>query len=533
MIAALALLGLAGCQQRAPRPPCPAGQTCLELGNGAEPTSLDPAKIDGTWETNIVGELIQGLIDRDAQNRPIPGIATSWSVSADGLTWTFHLRDARWSDGEPVTAADFVYGIRRVMDPKTASFSAFLNYPIRNAQAVNGGKLPTSALGVEAPDPHTLVIRLEHPWPMLLFYASGRTLQPIPRRAVERWGDAWTLPGHYVGDGPYSLVAWRLGDRVTIRKNPSYWDADRVCADRIDFFPTSDAISAERRVGAGELDANQGVQSNRIAYLRASRMAPYLRVAPEGSITYLPFNVKDTPPLRDVRVRQALSMAIDREFITRKLLRGGQVAAYSFVPRSADYAGGPRVAWADWSYPRRQARARALLAEAGYGPDRRLKLSVTHRNSPDPILFLPSIQADWRAIGVDVELIQNDTQVAYQAYEMGDFQIADAGWIAESGMTFLDLARSDTGGQNFGQYKNPAYDAALDAANREPDLAVRQAWMRRAEQILLDDQPIAPLYFGSSRNLVNPRVSGWGDNAGDNHPSHWLCLAGRHARPGR
>ena len=522
----LLAIGLGACHG-GQRPPCPAGKNCVLIGNGAEPLSLDPAKVDGTWEVDIVSQLIQGLVDRDSAGRPIPGIATSWTTSADGLTWTFKLRDADWSDGTPVTADDFVYGMRRVMDPKTASFSAFLNYPIKNGAAVNAGKLPLTAFGVSAPDPHTLVITLEHPWPMLPYYASGRTFWPVPRHVVEKLGDRWTQPGSYVGDGPYTLVSWRLGDKVVLVKNPQFWDAKSVCMDQVSYYPITEGISAERRVRSGELDVTTNVQSNQLGFLRSSGMAGYLRVFPEPATTYLAFNVRDVPALRDVRVRQALSMAIDREFITHKLLRGGQVPAYSFVPPTADYPNGPKVYWADWSFERRQAEARRLLAAAGYGPGHKLKLVITMRNSPDPTLFMPSIQADWEAVGAEAQLRSNDVQVAYQSYETHDFEVGDAGWISEEAMVFLDLNRSDTGGQNYGQYVNPAFDADLNAANQEPDPAKRAAFMRQAERILLDDAPVTPIYFAASHNLVNPRLTGWVDNPPDDHWARWLCWRGQ------
>jgi len=520
-----ALLALGACARGDHRPRCPPGALCLLYGNGAEPVSLDPAKIDGTWEQTIVSQVIIGLTERDAQGRPVPAMAKSWSVSPDGLTWTFRLRDAVWSDGVPVTAEDFVFAMRRVLDPATGSYSAFLLYPIRNAEAINAGKLPLSALGVEAPDPHTLVLRLEHPWIDLLLYASARVMWPVPEHAVRRWGDAWTLPGRYIGDGPYTVAAWRLGDKVVLKKNPRFWDAAHVCFNEVDYFPTSDAISNERSVRSGELDVSTTVQSNRLSFLRRSGMARYLHVAPLGGVTYLAFNMKD-PALKDVRVRQALSMAIDREFIARKLLRGGETPAYSLVPPGLlGYNDGPKVYWAGWSFAARQAEARRLLAAAGYGPGHPLTLVIKHRNSADPMLFMPAIQADWKAVGVSAQLQPNDVQVAYQEYEIHDFQVADAGWVSEDPIVYLDLSRSDIGGQNYGEYDNPAYDGQLDAARASADPATYDAHMRRAEQILLADAPLAPLYFLASRNLVNPDVTHWFDNPIDAHGVQWLCRA--------
>jgi oligopeptide transport system substrate-binding protein len=260
-------------------------------------------------------------------------------------------------------------------------------------------------------------------------------------------------------------------------------------------------------------------------------MRDYLHVAPESGVAYLAFNLKD-PALKDVRVRQALSMAIDRDFITGKLLRGDQTPAYSLVPPGLrGYVNGPRTYWAGWSFPRRQAEARRLLAAAGYGPGHPLKFLVKFRSSADPLLFMPAVQADWKDVDVQAQLQQNDVQVAYQEYEIHDFQVGDAGWISEDPIIYLDLARSDTGGQNYGEYKNPAYDAELDAALNTADVAAYNEHMRRAERILLDDAPLAPLYFISSRNLVDPQVTRWADNPIDNHGAHWLCRRPSQAQP--
>ncbi|HEY1426889.1 MAG TPA: peptide ABC transporter substrate-binding protein, partial [Caulobacteraceae bacterium] len=512
--ACVATLGLGGCEHKSHRPPCPPGALCLADGNGAEPTSLDPAHIDGVWEGNIISQMIVGLTDVGADGKPVPGVATAWQTSPDGLTWTFHLRnDAQWSDGSPVTADDFVFGVQRVLDPKTASNSAFILFPfMKNAEAVNAGKLPLSAAGIEAPDPHTVVIRLSHPWPLLPTYAAGRELWPEPRKAVERWGDNWTKPGRYLADGPYTLVAWRLGDAVVLKKNPRYWGADKVCFGEVDFTPSTDAVSNERSVKAGDLDVSTTVQSNRVTLLRRSALKDYVRTAPQFGVTYLSFNVRE-PQLKDVRVRQALSMAVDRDFITAKLLRAGQTPAYGLVPYGVpDYPAGAKAYWADWPLARRQAEARRLLAAAGYGPGHPLKLLIKHRNSADPTLFLPSVQNDWKQVGVQADLQENDVQVAYMEYELHDYQVGDAGWLAGDGLGYLDIFRSNTGANNFGQYANPQYDAELDAASSAVAPADRAAHMKRAEQILLADAPFAPLYFIASRNLVSPRITGWVNN---------------------
>jgi len=520
----LATLALAACAGKPSRPACPAGQRCLELGNGSEPLTLDPHRSTGTWEDRIIGDLLMGLTQDAPDATTIPGMAERWETSPDGLVWTFHLRAAQWSDGVPVTADDFVFSLRRMMSPGVASEYAYLLYFIKNAEPVNENKLPVTALGVRAIDARTLEIRLEHPAPYLPELAKHTTMLPLPRHVVERWGDAWSQPGHFVGNGAYTLQAWRLGDYVRVVKNPRFYDAGKVCFDRIDYLPTTDAISAERRVARGELDINADIQSNRVQLVRRT-MPAYVRTHPYLVVSYLAFNIHD-PGLAHREARVALAMSIDRDFIAHKLLRGGQVPAVTMVPPYvANYAPAQPPAWAAWPLERRQAAARVLLRRIGYGPGHPLKIEIKHRNSPDPMLVMPAIQADWRAIGVDATLAQNEVQIAYQAYRMRDFQVADAGWVADfdDAMTWLGLERSDTGEQNYGDYRNPAYDALLNAADHEPDVRRRAYDLRRAETLMLDDATIAPTYFGDNRNLVNPAITGWVDNAVDHHRGRWLC----------
>jgi oligopeptide transport system substrate-binding protein len=523
--AVLALCALAACQGHARRPPCPAGQVCLEYGNETDPLSLDPQVANLVTESRVIGDLIVGLTTEAADGHAIPGVATSWETSADGLTWTFHLRDSRWSDGAPVTADDFVYAYRRILDPKTASIYAYLVAILKNGKAVNDGRAPLAAVGAAAPDPHTLVLTLEHPAPYLPQLLMHQSFYPVPKHVVERQGDAWVKPGNYVSNGAYKLADWRLGDYVRVVKNPRFYDAQNVCVDRIDYYPTADFVSAERRVQRGELDVQTAFQSNRLPHIRQV-MPGYPRPALVLATFYLAFNTRDVKPLKDIRVRRALSEAIDREFITGKLLRAGQKPAYSFVPPGvSNYIRGAQLRWAAEPLTQRQIEARALLAQAGFDARRKLKLELKVANSSESLLLAEAIQADWRAIGIEASIVQNEGQIAFAAYRNRDFQAGVMSWYADfdDPVTFLGLLKSDTGAQNYGDYANPAYDALLSAADEQPDAARRAEILRLAEQTMLDDEGIAPIYFTVSRSLVNPRVTGWEANPLNYHRARWLC----------
>ena len=531
-IAALgALMLLAACDSGGGRPVCPAGKLCMEYGNSAESLSIDPALASSIQEDHILGDMFTGLTQWDPNANPVAGVATSWETSADGLTWTFHLRHSNWSDGVPVTADDFVFSIRRVVDPKTASEYASLLYIVKNGEAVNNGKLPPAALGVDAPDPYTVRIHLEHPVPYLLYITTHQVMYPVPKHMVEKYGDKWAEPQHWVSNGPYKVVSWILGDRLHAVKNPAFFDAQSVCIDEINYYPTNDAISAERRVKRGELDFNDDIQSNRIAFLRKpDQMPDVVKVNTWLGTTYIPFNKKTQPAFGDVRVRQALTMAIDRDFITGKLMRGGQAPAYTFTPPGvANYPGGAQPHWAGWPLARRQAEARRLLAEAGYGPGHPLKFELKQRNTADPMLIYPAVQADWKEIGVEAALVPEEGQIAYADYRARNFQAADAAWIADYNdpMTFLYLMRSNAGAQNYSDYNNPAYDALLEKADHEADAIKRGQYLLQAEKMAMEDATIAPIFHYVSKNLVSPKLTGWIPNLADWHRTRYLCFAGR------
>lgn len=531
-LAGIGVLALAGCgEQPVSRPPCPQGKVCLTIGNTNEPATLDPHTSTGTWEDRIQSDLFIGLTQSAADGSTIPGVAERWESSADGLTWTFHLRDAKWSDGQPVTADDFVYSLRRVLDPTTASEYASLIFLIKNAEAVNSKKAPLEALGVRAIDARTLEITLNHPAPYLPELTRHHVLYPVPKHVVEKHQKDWMRPGKMVSNGPYMLVSWKLGDNVHVVKNPLFWEASSVCVDEVRYYPTNDAISAERRVARGELDINTDIQSNRIARLRQT-MPGYVRTNTYLGTTYLAFNrtaKSRVPAFKDKRVRQALTMAIDRDFIAKGLLRGGQLPANTKVPPGvANYIQSPGPYWASWPLAKRQAEARRLLAEAGFNDKNPLRFELKHRNSADPMLFVPAIQADWKEVGVLATLAQQEGQISYADYRVRNFEVADAAWVADYNdpTSFLDMERSNYGPQNYGDYNNPAYDALMAKADNEPDAMKRAQYISEAETMMLNDAPISPIYFYINKNLVNPRITGWVDNLVDHHRTRWLCVKG-------
>ena len=520
-------LCLSACQPQSARVACPAGWKCLEYGNSGDPLTLDPDKATTTTDAAIISEMIEGLIDSGPDGKPVPGIADHWDTSPDGLTWTFHLRDAKWSDGVPVTAGDFVYAYHRILDPNFGSPYAYMLYVLKNGHDIAEKGADPNTLGAKALDDHTLQLTLEHPAPYLLQIAKHQTFFPVPAHVVRKLGDDWLKPGNFVADGPYKLVSERLGDMVRLEKNPSYWDAANVCFNRVDFYPTTDTESAERRVKRGELDMNNTFTSRRIDYLRgAGGMKDYVHVAPYVGTSYLTYNVSKVKAFQDVRVRQALSMSIDRAFITSKLLRAGQTPTTSFVPPyMANYEPGAKAPWSNLTFPQRLAEARRLLAAAGYGPGHPLKIDMLVGIGSDNLLVPEALQADWKSVGVEMTVSQEEGQLTFQSLQDRDFQVSLIAWIADfdDPKTFLDLLKTGTGAQNYGDYSNPAYDKLLDEADNEPNVAKRAHLLREAEQIILDDAAVAPMIDLVGRNLVSPDITGWVDNEYNVHPVRYLC----------
>lgn len=502
--------------------------TVLNRGNGGEPKSLDPAFVDTVAESNILGDLLTGLTTLDAAARPIPGAAESWETSKDGKTWIFHLRNTSWSDGRPVTAGDFVFAWQRLLDPKTAAPYAYNLWVLKNARAVSRATMPPAALGVRARGDRTLVVELEHPAPYLPELLTHDTAYPVPRHVVLAKGNAWSRVENFVGNGAYVPKAWIANDHIALAKNPRFYDAAHVRIDAVNYIPSEDSQSGLRRFRAGELDIQNPIPATQIDWLRAN-MPAALHMHPFLAISYMPMNMS-RPPLDDARVREALNLAFDREIVTRKVLKLGDPPAYGIVPPGiASYPGGAAMDFAKLPAPARLALARSLIAQTGHGPDNPLRLTLETTHDPDNVRIAAVLQAMLKPIGIALEIRNVDQQIHYRNMQIGEFEIATAVWVADfnDASNFLDLLQSASG-NNYARYRNPAYDAALAAAQSESDAARRAQRLLAAERLALKDYPWLPWRFRITQDLVQPRVKGWVDNVRDYNRSRWLWIA-----PGR
>ncbi len=501
------------------------GQTnaqTLTRGNGAEPESLDPQFAGSSAEQNILNDLMVGLTTLDAKACPIPGMAESWTASPDGLTWTFHLRKALWSDGQPVTADDFDFAFRRLLDPRTASRYAYNLWIIKGAKNYSPAKY--KALGVAVPKPDTLILNLEHPAPYLPELLTHPSASPLPRRVVEKKGAAWARAGSHVSNGPYMLKDWAPNDHITLVKNPRFYDAANVKIPAVTFIPMGDAEAALRRFRAGELDTQTPVPAAQTQWLQQN-MPGVLHVTPSLALIYAAFNLS-VPELKDVRVRRAINLAYNREAVTDKVLKRGEVPAYSIVPPgTANYAGGVTLDFRTMPFPARIAQAQKLMQAAGYGPGHRLSLEFETTVNPDNKKLAAIFQAMLKPIHIDLQIRSTELQVHLRNLRQRQFQIASASWYADfnDASNFLDLLRSGSG-NNYAGYSNPRFDAAMDAAESQPDRAKRGAALAAAERIALADYPWLVMRIPSQSDVVASRVGGWQANMRDFQPTRWLWL---------
>jgi ABC-type oligopeptide transport system substrate-binding subunit len=496
-------------------------------GEPGEPETLDPQKTQTVVEADIVYDLFEGLLSYDAEGRLAPGVATAWTVSDDGLTYSFDLREEDWSNGDPVTAEDFVFSFRRLIDPATAAPYASLFFPMKNAQAVSAGHAAPGALGVRALGAHRLEIALERPTPYFLGLLAHQTAVPLHRASLEKYGAEFTRPGRLVGNGAYVLTGYRPGDKLTFDRNPHFHAAAEVAIAQEDILPLEDRAAAVRRFEAGEIESYADAPSDQIAYLK-QKFPGELHLSASLGTYYYAFNTKK-PPFDDVRVRRALSMTIDREFLAQTLWGGSMLPAYALTPPGLPGAEPVKADFADLAPIDAEEEAKRLLKAAGYGPGgRTLNVEIRYNTSENHQTTAIAVADMWRPLNVATSFVNTDAKTHFAFMrEHGDFDVARAGWLADypDPQNFLMLAQSGNEALNYSRWSNPDYDALLAKAESERDVAARAHLLAEAEAILLREQPIAPLMFLQSKNLVSKRVRGWRANLLDRHLTRYLSLA--------
>ena len=490
----------------------------LQFGNGTEPQELDPHIVTGVPEHNIIDALLEGLVSLDPKTlEPVPGVAERWEISEDGKTYLFHLREnARWSNGDPLTAEDFVWSWWRALQPALGNQYAYMLFPVVNAEAYANGEIEDfDKVGVKALGDHLLEVKLNNPTQYFLqMLGYHYSTYPVHRETIEKFGAAdergtrWTRPGNYVGNGPFALTTWKLNKVIEVRKNPHYWNADNVRLNGIDYRPIENVSTEERMFRAGQLHITQTVPIDKVPWYRQHN-PEVLQVAPYLGTYYYRFNVRHEH-LQDPRVRRALNLAIDRESIVKSITKGGEIPAYTFTPPDTmGYTAGSTLSYDP-------EKARRLLADAGYPGGRGFpKLEVLYNTSEGHQKIAVALQQMWKQnLNIDISLNNQDWKVFLSSVNLGEYSLARAGWIGDyvDPNTFLGMWVTD-GGNNQTGWSNKRYDElVLKLAPAAETREQRYAYFREAESILLKELPVIPLYIYTSKSLIKPSVHGIYDN---------------------
>jgi ABC-type oligopeptide transport system substrate-binding subunit len=521
-------------QYHATEDPVEPDTSVLHRGLASDPESVDPHKARSTQAGDVLRDIGEGLLSYSPTGELVPGAAESWEIADEGLTYTFRIRDnARWSNGDPVTADDFVFSLQRLVDPATAAFYASSIAVVANAEAIIAGDLPPEELGVEAIDAHTLVIRLRQPTPYLLSLLTFPSTFPVHAGSIATHGEEFTRPGNLLSNGAYKLDAWTPGSVLALSRNERYWNNAATAIDEVRHHVLTQGVTELNRYRAGELHITSTVPPDNFAQVREEYGAQ-LRAAPYLGVYYYGFNLSKPPFKDNPGLREALSMAIDRDVLVEKITGRGEAPAYSWVPPGVDNYEPRRLAFADMSQEERNARARRLMAQAGYGPDNPLRIELRYNTSDEHRRIALAVQAMWKeALGVETTLINEEFQVLLANMREAEVtQVFRTSWIGDynDAHTFLSIVESDNA-SNMPRYANEEFDAVMDQAARQLNPQWRRVHLEEAERVFLADHAVIPLYFFVSKHLVSPEVRGWGDNVLDYHYSQHLSLAPVAATP--
>ncbi|WP_296253502.1 oligopeptide ABC transporter substrate-binding protein OppA [uncultured Enterobacter sp.] len=484
----------------------------LVRNNGAEVQSLDPHKIEGVPESNVNRDLFEGLLVTDVDGHPAPGVAEKWE-NKDFKVWTFHLRkDAKWSDGTPVTAEDFVYSWQRLANPNTASpYASYLQYGhIANIDDIIAGKKPVTDLGVKAIDANTFEVTLSEPVPYFYKLLVHPSVSPVPKSAVEKFGEKWTQPANIVTNGAYKLKDWVVNERMVLERNPQYWDNAKTVINQVTYLPISSEVTDVNRYRSGEIDMTYNNMPIELFQKLKKEIPKEVHVDPYLCTYYYEIN-NQKAPFTDVRVRTALKLALDRDIIVNKVKNQGDLPAYSYTP---PYTDGAKLTEPDWfkqTQEQRNAEAKKLLAEAGYNADKPLTFSLLYNTSDLHKKLAIAVASIWKKnLGANVKLENQEWKTFLDSRHQGTFDVARAGWCADYNepTSFLNTMLSDSS-NNTAHYKSPAFDKLIGDTLKATDEAQRTELYSKAEQQLDKDSAIVPVYYYVNARLVKPWVGGY------------------------
>lgn len=484
----------------------------LVRNNGSEVQSLDPHKIEGVPESNISRDLFEGLLISDVDGKPSPGVAEKWD-NKDFKVWTFHLRkDAKWSDGTPVTAQDFVYSWQRLANPNTASpYASYLQYGhIVNIDDIIAGKKPVTDLGVKAIDDHTFEVTLSEPVPYFYKLLVHSSVSPVPKAAVEKFGDKWTQPANIVTNGAYKLKDWVVNERIVLERNTNYWDNAKTVINQVTYLPISSEVTDVNRYRSGEIDMTYNNMPIELFQKLKKEIPNEVHVDPYLCTYYYEIN-NQKAPFNDVRVRTALKLAMDRDIIVNKVKNQGDLPAYSFTPPYTDGAKLVEPEWFKWSQEKRNEEAKKLLAEAGYTAEKPLTFDLLYNTSDLHKKLAIAAASIWKKnLGANVKLENQEWKTFLDTRHQGNYDVSRAGWCADYNepTSFLNMVLSDSS-NNTVHYKSPAFDKLIADTLKVTDEAQRSELYSKAEQQLDKDSAIVPVYYYVNARLVKPWVGGY------------------------
>ncbi|ATF49248.1 oligopeptide ABC transporter substrate-binding protein OppA [Citrobacter freundii] len=484
----------------------------LVRNNGSEVQSLDPHKIEGVPESNINRDLFEGLLISDVDGKPSPGVAEKWE-NKDFKVWTFHLRkDAKWSDGSPVTAQDFVYSWQRLANPNTASpYSSYLQYGhIVNIDDIIAGKKPVTDLGVKAIDDHTFEVTLSEPVPYFYKLLVHSSVSPVPKAVVEKFGDKWTQPANIVSNGSYKLKDWVVNERIVLERNTNYWDNAKTVINQVTYLPISSEVTDVNRYRSGEIDMTYNNMPIELFQKLKKEIPNEVHVDPYLCTYYYEIN-NQKPPFNDVRVRTALKMALDRDIIVNKVKNQGDLPAYSFTPPYTDGAKLVEPEWFKWSQEKRNEEAKKLLAEAGFTAEKPLTFDLLYNTSDLHKKLAIAAASIWKKnLGANVKLENQEWKTFLDTRHQGNYDVSRAGWCADYNepTSFLNMVLSDSS-NNTVHYKSAAFDKLIADTLKATDEAQRSELYSKAEQQLDKDSAIVPVYYYVNARLVKPWVGGY------------------------
>ncbi len=495
----------------------------LVRGNAFEPESLDPIHVQTNAAASILYDVGEGLMSEDQANNPVPGVAKSYEVSKDGMTYTFYLRDdAKWSNGESITAEDFVYAFKRAVDPNMASEMAYKLAPIQNAQAIMDGKKPVSSLGVKALDAHTIQIQLDYPVYYFLSIVADPISYPVYKEGVDQYGQSFFQAGKLISNGAYKLKEWVPNGYVLVTKNSYYWDAKNVHIQNVKFLPIVERMSALNAYASGQVDYLMYVPSVNLDTLE-KKYGDQLKATSWLALEYLDFNLT-RPPFKDNKdLREALSLAIDREALVKQVIRDGSIAAYSFFPADIDEGRYKDIkyTWSDWGQEKRLELAKQLYTKAGYSKINPLRISIEYNTDEKNKKVMEAIAQMWtQNLGVKVNLVNSEFKVFLKIRQTHNYDgVARDGWAADFN-TIDNFASMWTcnNPQNNVAYCNPEYDNLILEGRKQLIVDDVVSYYTKALNIVQNDYPVAPLFVHPVIHLVKPYVQNY--NMQTNHLDH-------------